>query len=552
MNNLKNHLNYSLFLIQSKGELRGELKGELRGELNEKEYNYMALPINISDLINRRVVENARVEYKGDWNPKPILQSICAFANDIDNWGGGYIIIGIDEEDGMPKFPVRGLGKNSIDRINKELLQKCNLIEPRYIPVVEQTVFGGKDIIVLWIPGGDARPYKCPVSFPTEKAAVKGEKAYYIRKMSNSIRANQLEEKELFLLAGNIPFDDRPNMAANIEDMRSSLLSEFLYAVNSDLYQGSLKRTVEEVATDMKLVGGPSELRKPLNVGLMFFNERPDNFFPYARIEVVDKPDPTGIGMTEKVFTGPLDRQLRDALSYIKNYIINEKVTKISGQAEAERIYNYPYDAVEEALSNAVYHKSYQIGEPVTVMITPEKMEITSLPGPDRTITDKDIANRHLVSRRYRNRRIGDFLKELKLVEGRNTGIPTILKAMEANKSEPPVFETDIDRSYFTVIFPVQKKFVPSKDVPMQTQAGELKGKNRRNRSEIKILLLDILERDDGLSSTDLALNMGYKKLTSTVSNAIKELLSEGKVVYSEPDKIHSRNQKIFLVKGNK
>jgi len=79
-----------------------------------------------------------------------------------------------------------------------------------------------------------------------------------------------------------------------------------------------------------------------LNVGLMFFNEQPDVFFPYARIEIVDKPDPTGIGMTEKVFTGPLDRQLRDALSYIKNYIIKEKVTKVPGQAEAERIYNYP------------------------------------------------------------------------------------------------------------------------------------------------------------------------------------------------------------------
>ena len=56
----------------------------------------MALPINVSDLINRRVIESARIEYKGDWNPEPILHSICAFANDIDNWGGGYIIIGID------------------------------------------------------------------------------------------------------------------------------------------------------------------------------------------------------------------------------------------------------------------------------------------------------------------------------------------------------------------------------------------------------------------------------------------------------------------------
>ena len=384
----------------------------------------MALPINISDLINRRVVENARIDYKADWNPEPILHSICAFANDIDNWGGGYIIIGIEDEDGMPKFPIKGLAKSSIDRINKELLQKCNLIEPRYIPVVEQVTYQGREIIVLWIPGGADRPYKCPVAFPTEKAA-KSDKAYYIRKMSNSIRANQLEERELFLLANNQPFDDRANLTARIEDMKSSLISEFLYAVNSDLRETSLKRPVAEVAASMRLIGGPWEMRRPLNVGLMFFNERPDDFFPYARIEVVDKPDPTGIGMTEKVFTGPLDRQLRDALSYIKNYILKEKVTKILGQAEAERIYNYPYAAVEEVLSNAIYHKSYQIGEPITVTVTPEKMEITSLPGPDRTISDEDIQNRRMISRRYRNRRNGDFLTELKLVAGPNTGIPT-------------------------------------------------------------------------------------------------------------------------------
>lgn len=65
----------------------------------------MALPINIEDLIRRKVVENARVEYKKDWNPQPILHTICVFANDIENWGGGYIIIGIEEENGMPVFP---------------------------------------------------------------------------------------------------------------------------------------------------------------------------------------------------------------------------------------------------------------------------------------------------------------------------------------------------------------------------------------------------------------------------------------------------------------
>ena len=60
-------------------------------------------------------------------------------------------------------------------------------------------------------------------------------------------------------------------------------------------------------------------------------------------------------------FTGPLDRQLRDVLSYIRNYVIAEYVTKVPNQAEAIRVYNWPYRAVEEALSNAVYHRSYQV-----------------------------------------------------------------------------------------------------------------------------------------------------------------------------------------------
>ena len=49
----------------------------------------MSLPLNIDDLIHQRKVESARIEYKKDWNPEKVLHSVCAFANDIDNWGGG-------------------------------------------------------------------------------------------------------------------------------------------------------------------------------------------------------------------------------------------------------------------------------------------------------------------------------------------------------------------------------------------------------------------------------------------------------------------------------
>lgn len=107
------------------------------------------------------------------------MHSICAFANDIDNWGGGYIIIGIDEENGMPQFPIKGLSKKSIDRINKELLQKCNLIEPRYIPIVEQASYEGKEIIILWIPGGNDRPLQVSRRFSNRKSGKSGKGLLY-------------------------------------------------------------------------------------------------------------------------------------------------------------------------------------------------------------------------------------------------------------------------------------------------------------------------------------------------------------------------------------
>ena len=446
----------------------------------------------------------------------------------------------------MPKIPVTGLNKGSIDRIQKELLNKCNLIEPRYLPVVEPSTYDGKDILIIWAPGGDDRPYKCPIMLNSEGASKKSEKVYYIRKMSNTIRTNAREERELISLARDVPYDDRINPHADVADMRSSLMAEFLHAVDSELYAGSLTRPVEAVATDMKLVRGPSEYRKPVNVGLMFFNESPEDFFPYSQIEVVIKPDPTGIGMRERTFKGPLDKQLRDALTYIRNSVIEEYVTKVPDQAEAVRVFNWPYRAVEEALSNAIYHRSYQIHEPVTVTVTPETMDILSIPGPDVSISDEDLANRVLISSRYRNRRIGDFLKELKLVEGRNTGIPLIINAMRKNGSALPEFKTDEGRSYFRVILPIHPVFLHEEEHAEQPVRTERRRVSRRTKNELRQLITVALRQND-LSMRELSAQLGYAKLTDSVRLVMKEMIENGEAEYLYPDKTNNPNQKIRL-----
>lgn len=49
----------------------------------------MALPTNIETLLEGHAVEWERIEFKETWDPQASLKTICAFANDIDNWGGG-------------------------------------------------------------------------------------------------------------------------------------------------------------------------------------------------------------------------------------------------------------------------------------------------------------------------------------------------------------------------------------------------------------------------------------------------------------------------------
>ena len=51
------------------------------------------LPINLTDLLRQRTVEGDRIEYKAGWNPDAIIRTMCAFANDFENLGGGYVVI---------------------------------------------------------------------------------------------------------------------------------------------------------------------------------------------------------------------------------------------------------------------------------------------------------------------------------------------------------------------------------------------------------------------------------------------------------------------------
>lgn len=418
------------------------------------------LPINIDDLLRQRTVEGERIEYKAGWNPTAIMRSVCAFANDFENLGGGYVVIGQDcDESGRPAFPPIGLDEDSLDRIQQELLRYCNLIHPPYFPILSVQEFERKKLVVLWAPGGQNRPY----SVPRDVTAKHKENHYYIRRYSSTVQVadNSEEQRELLSLTATIPFDDRLCQRATVNDLRISLIRSYLKEVKSELFSEADESSLVKICRQMQVVDGADEVVHPRNVGLLFFSNDPTKFLPGAQIDVVIFPDGAGGDeLIEKTFEGPIDQQIRSSLRYVQNEVIVEKVIKLPDRPEARRFFNYPLAAIEEAIVNAMYHRGYDSPEPVEVRIHPDRIEIVSYPGPDPSIRPEHLEAGPLVARRYRNRRIGEFLKELELTEGRGTGIPKIRKVMAANGSSEPSFSTDDIRSHFLVVLPIHAELV--------------------------------------------------------------------------------------------
>ena len=116
-----------------------------------------------------------------------------------------------------------------------------------------------------------------------------------------------------------VPFDDRYNQNASLDDLSLRLIQQYLQDVGSDLLLEVAELSMEVLGRRMNIVGGPSEALFPKNVGLLFFNDHPHEYFPATQIDVVWFPDGAGGDyFEEKEFRGPLAAILRDAVSYIE------------------------------------------------------------------------------------------------------------------------------------------------------------------------------------------------------------------------------------------
>lgn len=326
--------------------------------------------------------------------------------------------------------------------------------------------------------------------------------------------------------------------------LRLKIFREYLVKVGSKLVNELYTKPLESILEQMDLYVGPKENRMLKNVAAMMFCEDPSKFFKRTQVEVVYFPEGR-LNNPNNLYEGPVIKgsiiQIIDrTLEYLNRMLVMQTVIKPKDSSRSQKFVTYPYQALEESVTNSLYHRDYREWEPVVITVEPQGITIQNVGGPDRSISAADISRCEiLVSKRYRNRRLGEYLKELDLTEGRSTGIPTIQNVLENNGSPRATVVTDDERTFFRITIPCHEA-AGNMIADIVHKDGSLKASKRGSlktalqtalesalqtapKSALKII--EQISNNPRATMTDLANLTGYSR--RWVAQTIKRLQEE-------------------------
>jgi len=407
----------------------------------------MANNVDLKELIQR---ESEKVEWKENGEDKNIVKSIVktisAFANDISNFGGGYVVCGakeIKDEYGFPKLEFTGLSANKLKEIEGKVLQHCrDYVSPSVVPIIQEIANPENEQtrILIFIVTADSQAHTYRDGDSSNYYVRIGRET---RAAKNGIFRQLMESKQQI-----VPFDKRPNPNVNETDIdplffRDSMIEMELLQPNKQLedYISDKEQIAEFIPPLLakKSLDGGLCLR---NFALLMFGKKksitlnfPDIYLILSVYHGVDRSEASGKQYT---LTGSIIEQAKKSIDLLETqtYILFDKT---SDKPNKEI---FPKRALQEAVVNAIVHRDYQIEEPVRITVFSDRIEIRS-PGTLHWGIDREKFRLGKASPKWRNQSFAYLFKKLKLAQAEGQGIPTIIHTMREEGCPDPVFEIE-------------------------------------------------------------------------------------------------------------
>ena len=357
--------------------------------------------MNINEIL--KGTENTTVEFKEEIN-ESIFKTISAFTNK----DGGIIYIGISDKKEIKGFEYTN---NMLGDLTNRIVNLLG-IHPQIDPIK----INKKDVLQIKI-----KKSNLPISY----------KGKYYTRVGNTTREMQGEELRSFFIKGT----NWDGLTGNysLDEIDPETVRKFIRMAsrNGRLKIADENEDIKTILKKLKLIING----KLTNGAIMLFGKNPQKYFINALVRVGRFKDEITI-VGDRRIEGNLFKQIEEAEEAIKNFI-NVRYEITGEQLTRKDIWDYPLEAIREALLNAVIHRDYfKYNVQTQIKIFNDWIWFFNIGGLPEGITLEQLKTTHPSV--ARNPLIVHIFYLAGLIEEYGSGIGRIMDSLkEANLPEP-------------------------------------------------------------------------------------------------------------------
>ncbi len=360
---------------------------------------------HIAELIAQG--ENSAVEFKSaQVRAESIAKELVAFSNTQ----GGVLLIGVEDNSEVSGIDLDvDATKEWVANIARE-----NVIPP-IVPIIEKSIFQGKNIIKIDIGKGRDKPYQT------------NKHQFLIRVGSTNRTATQAELMRLFQQSGVYHYDKQGIDATSIKDLNLTKIDEYFDRYQVDFsHEDDPERIL--INTDILDDQGLTTIAGLLVFGInpqRYLSEACISFAHFSGTEISDEL------IDKQVISGTLDLQVDSTLAVIKNNLLQP--SRIKGTKRFNTSLQYPDKVFRELLVNACVHRNYAInGSRIRIFMFDDRIEFISPGRLPNTITIGKLKSGVSYAS---NPVVVKFMENLRYIDKLGRGLPMVYQtAVQNNK----------------------------------------------------------------------------------------------------------------------
>lgn len=268
--------------------------------------------------------EGYKIEFKE--GVSGIDKDLVAFANS----SGGRIFLGVTDD-------KRITGMQITNRLKTQVQDIANNCRPKIQIIMEQF----DNILVVDVREGSDKPYECSSGFFKRIGPIS-------QKMTRDEIIDSIKSE------GKVRFDEL--IAQNFDYPKHfdrTRLRNFL-----GLAGLSKSGKIETILSNLGVAEKQEGKLHLNNAGVLFFAKDPQKFIPWSVFTVVLFKNREGTDVIDrKEISGSLFEIVDQVMDFVKLY--SKVAYRFTGKPQRENIYEYPFEAIREAVINSVMHKDY-------------------------------------------------------------------------------------------------------------------------------------------------------------------------------------------------